>query len=141
MFNAADGRNSGAEESASASTPPASSAASSPALAPSEPSSAGQAAAMPVEQGGSELLKKIQELQETQRALKEQKKKCQLEIRNATKRKKRIQDRASQLSDTDLVEVLRMRKARKDVIASAASSSQVHGAETRSNKGSETENP
>ena len=86
-------------------------------------------------------MKKIQELQETQRALKEQKKKCQLEIRNATKRKKRIQDRASQLSDTDLVEVLRMRKARKDVIASAASSSQVHGAETRSNKGSETENP
>ena len=35
------------------------------------------------------------------------------EMKNAVKRKRRLQDRASQLSDRDLVEVLRMRKALK----------------------------
>ena len=37
------------------------------------------------------------------------------------KREKRLQGKASQLSDGDLVEVLRMRKAKKDSVTSAAS--------------------
>ena len=34
-------------------------------------------------------------------------------MKNAVKRKKRLQDKASQLSDADLLKVLRMRKAKK----------------------------
>ena len=37
------------------------------------------------------------------------------------KRKKRLQGKASQLSDADLVEVLRMRKAKKDSVETVAS--------------------
>ena len=59
-------------------------------------------------------MEKIKELQDTQKALKEQKKKCALEMKNAMKRKKRLQVNASQLSDSDLVEVLRMRRAKKE---------------------------
>ena len=66
-------------------------------------------------------MQKIKDLQDAQRALKDQKKKCATEIKNAMKRKKRLQDRASQLSDGDLVEVLRMRKAKKEGLASAPS--------------------
>ena len=63
---------------------------------------------------------KIKELTVTQKSLKEQRKKCSAEIKNAMKRKKRLQEKASQLSDTDLVEVLRMRKAKKDSVQTAA---------------------
>ena len=59
------------------------------------------------------MLEKIKNLQEAQKALKEKKKKNALEIKNAMKRKQRLQGKASQLSDADLVEVLRMRKATK----------------------------
>ena len=61
----------------------------------------------------------IKNLVYTQKALKEQKKKCAAEMKNAMKRKKRLQARASQLSDTDLVEVLRMRKAKKESVHTA----------------------
>ena len=69
----------------------------------------------------SHLLQKIRDLVDTQRALKVQKKKCAMEIKNALKRKTRLQSKASQLSDSDLVEVLRMRKAKKDSVQTAAS--------------------
>ena len=62
------------------------------------------------------LLQKIRDLVDTQRALKMQKKQCAMEIKNALKRKTRLQSKASQLSDSDLVEVLRMRKAKKDSV-------------------------
>ena len=62
------------------------------------------------------MLKKINEQRMTQLALKSQKKQCAAEMKNAMKRKKRLQNKASQLSDTDLVEVLRMRKAKKDSV-------------------------
>ena len=65
------------------------------------------------------MLQKIKELQDTQRALKAQKHKCAQEMKNAMKRKKRLQGKASQLSDSDLVEVLRMRKAKKETITPA----------------------
>ena len=57
------------------------------------------------------MLQKIKALHDVQKALRDQKKKCAMEIKNAMKRKQRLQARASQLSDADLVEVLRMRKA------------------------------
>ena len=66
-------------------------------------------------------MQKIKGLVDTQKALKEQKKKCAQEMKNAMKRKKRLQGKASQLSDADLVEVLRMRKAKKDSVETAAS--------------------
>ena len=44
-----------------------------------------------------------------------------MEIKNAKKRKQRLQGKAQQLSDKDLVEVLRMRKAKKaEMLATAA---------------------
>ena len=64
--------------------------------------------------------RKSKNLQDTQKALKEQKKKCALEIKNAMKRKQRLQGKASQLSDSDLVEILRMRKAKKESLQTAA---------------------
>ena len=72
-------------------------------------------------ESGSDLLQKIKELQDTQRALKAERKKCAQDMKNAMKRKKRLQGKASQLSDADLVEVLRMRKARKETVAAAES--------------------
>ena len=65
------------------------------------------------------MLQKIKDLQDTQRALKAQKKKCAQEMKNAMKRKKRLQGKASQLSDSDLVEVLRMRKAKKETVTTS----------------------
>ena len=65
-------------------------------------------------------MQKIKDLQDTQKALKDERKKCAKEIKNALKRKKRLQGRASQLSDSDLVEVLRMRKAKKDALKTEA---------------------
>ena len=62
-------------------------------------------------EGSSDLLERIKALQDAQKALKDQKKQCAKEIKNAMKRKQRLQGKASQLSDADLVEVLRMRKA------------------------------
>ena len=49
------------------------------------------------------------------------KKKCAKDMKNALKRKKRLQGKAHQLSDADLVEVLRMRKAKKASAQTAAS--------------------
>ena len=142
MSDAADDRNSTTEEaSASASTPPVSAAASSPALAASEPSSAGEAGVISHLSGGSELFQRIQDLQGTKRALKEQKKKCVTEMKNAMKRKKRLQGQASQLSDTDLVEVLRMRKARKDMITNTASNPEQHSSQSSLKKDCGTEIP
>ena len=68
----------------------------------------------------SHLLQKIRDFVETQRALNMLQKKCAMEIKNALKRKTRLQSKASQLSDSDLVEVLRMRKAKKDSVQQEA---------------------
>ena len=120
MADAADGRSSGAEESQAEQSGAASAAPASPIPAPSEASSSGGSASNVFGQQSS-LLMKIKELADTQKALKEQRKKCSAEMKNAMKRKKRLQEKASQLSDTDLVEVLRMRKAKKDSVETAAS--------------------
>ena len=115
MADAADGRFSGAEESQTEQSGAASAAPASPKPAPSEASSSGGSSPNVFGQQ-SDLLMKIKELADTQKALKEQRKKCSVEMKNAMKRKKRLQEKASQLSDTDLVEVLRMRKAKKDSV-------------------------
>ena len=120
MTDTAEGRASGAEESATESAPASSSVSVSPMPAPSEPSSAGGSGSSSME-GRSDLLQKIKNLQDTQKVLKEQKKKCALEMKNALKRKKRLQGKACALSDSDLVEVLRMRKAKKDIVQTTAS--------------------
>ena len=91
----------------------ATSVAISPAEPPQEASTSGGAAGSSTDTG-SDLLQKIKQLSDTQKALKEQKKKNAIEMKNALKRKKRLQGKASQLSDGDLVEVLRMRKAKKE---------------------------
>ena len=112
MTDAADGRSSGAEDSPSEPVAAASSAPPAPASEPSSSSSSAPASSSALDQQ-SVLLQKIKDLHDTQNKLKEQKKKCAKEIKNAVKRKKRLQGKASQLSDADLVEVLRMRKAKK----------------------------
>ena len=63
--------------------------------------------------GSSGLLDHIQKLRAEQQTLKDDKKKLAKDMKNAMKKKKRLQTRACLLSDVDLVEVLRMRKARK----------------------------
>ena len=63
--------------------------------------------------GASGLLEKIDLLRREQQRLRDQKKKIAKDMRNAMKKKKRLQSRATLLSDIDLVEVLRMRKARR----------------------------
>jgi hypothetical protein len=119
MSDAAEGRCSGEEESPREQSGAASAAPASPMPATSESSSAGGSSSSVINQQ-SDLLQKIKGLVDTQKALKDQKKKCALEMKNAMKRKKRLQGQASQLSDLDLVEVLRMRKAKKDSVQTAA---------------------
>ena len=117
MSDAAEGRLSGPEETPTEESGAASAAVASPMRAPSEASSSGGSSSVLDKQ--SDLLQKIKDLADTQKALKEQKKKCATEIKNAMKRKRRLQGKASQLSDADLVEVLRMRRAKKDSAQSA----------------------
>ena len=112
-MSAAEDDHTSATEDVSAEQTPAASAETSPAETPSESSTVGGAASSSSEMG-SGLLEKIQALSNTQKALKEQKKKCATEMRNAMKRKRRMQGKASQLSDADLLEVLRLRKAKKE---------------------------
>ena len=119
MTDAAEGRMSGAEETATEKSGAASAASASPMPARDESITPGESSS-PVFDQQSVLLQKIKDLVDTQKALKEQKKKCALEMKNAMKRKKRLQDKASQLSDIYLVEVLRMRKAKKDSVRTAA---------------------
>ena len=81
----------------------------------SEPasSSGSQELSLDIAVGKSGLLDQIQKLRAEQQTLKEQKKKLATEMKKASRKKKRLQSRACQLTDVDLVEVLRMRKARK----------------------------
>ena len=107
MADAADAHFFGAEESRTEEPGAASAAPASPLAAPSDASSSAGSSSNVFDKQ-SPLLLKIKELAETQRALKEQRKKCAAEIKNAMKRKKRLQTKANQLGDNDLVEVLRM---------------------------------
>ena len=59
--------------------------------------------------GKSNLLKRIEQLKAEQKQLRDEKKKCASEIKNAMRKKRRLQRRAGQLSDEDLLEVWKMR--------------------------------
>ena len=115
MTDSAADRISGAEEIPTEIVAGLPSAPTSPVPTPSEAGSSAGSSSSP-SKSKSDLLQKIQDLKETQRALREQKKKCALDMKNAMKRKKRLQVQAGQLSDADLVEVLRMRKAKKESV-------------------------
>ena len=119
MADAADAHFFGAAESRTEEPGAASAAPASPLAGPSDASSSAGSSSNVFDKQ-SPLLLKIKELAETQKALKEQRKKCAAEIKNAMKRKKRLQTKANQLSDNDLVEVLRMRKAKKETIQTSA---------------------
>ena len=121
MTDATEGRVSGAEVSPTEQyTDAASTAATtSPRPAHSEASSPGGSSSGGIDQE-SDLLKRIKDLADTQKALKQQKKQCAAEMKNALKWKKRLSDKATRLSDADLLEVLRMRKAKKDSMQPAA---------------------
>ena len=60
----------------------------------------------------SRLLSEIKRLRETQKALQDTKKELSKQMKNAMKRKRRLQSKACLLTDADLVEVLHMRQAR-----------------------------
>ena len=63
--------------------------------------------------GSSHLLTQIEKLRADQQALRNVKKELAKNMKNAMRRKKRLQTRAMNLTEADLVEVLRMRKAKK----------------------------
>ena len=84
-------------------------------IVPSDASSSGSAAAVGAaasETSGSGLLAEIKKLRGTQKALKDEKKQLAKDMKNAMKKKKRLQTKAVQLTDSDLLEVLRMRKTK-----------------------------
>lgn len=56
------------------------------------------------------LMESIKRLKDQQAVMKAEKKNLQKELKNACKRKHRLKKRARQLTDSDLFEVLRMRK-------------------------------
>ena len=87
MTDTAEGRISGAEESPTEDAPAASAAPTSPVPAPSEPSSAGASSSSSLG-GKSDLLQKIKDLQDTQKALREQKRKHAMDMNNVIKRPK-----------------------------------------------------
>jgi len=67
-------------------------------------------AALAVSPRKESLMESIKRLKDEQAALKAAKKDLQKELKNACKRRNRLKKRARQLTDHDLVEVLRMRK-------------------------------
>ncbi len=81
----------------------------------------------------SNLLQQIEDLRRSQKRLKEERLRVTKEVRNALKRKKRLRTKASQLTDLDLVEVLRMRKQ----AASSTNASASTGASTGASASSE----
>ena len=61
--------------------------------------------------GEDDLLTKIKALKEEQSTLRNQKKAVAKDLRNIERRRKRLKKKAKQLSDADLVAVMRMRQA------------------------------
>lgn len=59
----------------------------------------------------ADLLESIERLKQEQRDLKAQRKRVVKDLKNAERKRKRLRQRARQLSDTDLIEVIQMRQA------------------------------
>jgi len=60
------------------------------------------------------LIESIRLLKEQQKKMREEKTRIQKELRNAERRRRRLKKRARQLTDDDLVEVLKMRQTPED---------------------------
>ena len=80
--------------------------------------------AAPARHEPSDLLASIERLKQEQKELKAHRKRVCVELKNAEKRRKRLRQRARQLSDADLVQVLRMRQA-----ATASTDGKAEGAD------------
>ena len=62
---------------------------------------------------GGELLAMIGRLKDEQAGLRAQRKKVQLDLKKAERRRSRLKNKARQLTDTDLLTVLQMRETKK----------------------------
>jgi len=82
----------------------------------------------------SDLFASIERLKKEQKDLKAEKKRVAAELRNAEKRRKRLRQRAKQLSDADIVQVLQMRQA-----ASSSTDKPQDGAEVNEERERERE--
>ena len=65
------------------------------------------------QKSSDELTSKILDLQKVQKQLVDQKRKLQTDLRNAKRRKTRLTRRARLLSDSDLMQIMLMRDAKK----------------------------
>jgi hypothetical protein len=79
------------------------------AAAAAEPAAAAAAALVDKSGDGEDLLQQIARLKREQNLMRANKKKIAKELRNAERRKARLKRKARQLTDTDLVEVIRLR--------------------------------
>ena len=71
---------------------------------------------------------KIDEIAEKRKALQAQRKKLSSELRNETRKRQRIRKRSQYLTDDDLVEVLAMRKTKKNAAENKAATAKRDGA-------------
>ena len=71
---------------------------------------------------------KIDEIAEKRKALQAQRNKLSSELRNETRKRQRIRKRSQYLTDDDLVEVLAMRKTKKNAAETKAASAKRDGA-------------
>ena len=81
-----------------------------PSLPPASEGMVHKATALPAMAVGDPLLHQIANLKAAQKRLRDEKKMISKNLRNAERRKKRLRVRAKQLTDDDLVAVLRMRQ-------------------------------
>ena len=71
---------------------------------------------------------KIDEIAEKRKALQAQRKKLSSDLRNETRKRQRIRKRSQFLTDDDLVEVLAMRKTKKNAAENKAATAKRDGA-------------
>ena len=62
---------------------------------------------------GDELTEQILRLQNEEKEMRANKKRVQADLRNAKRKKSRLTKRAKQLTDSDLIQIMRMREAKK----------------------------
>ena len=62
---------------------------------------------------GDELTEQILRLQNEEKEMRDNKKRVQADLRNAKRKKSRLTKLAKQLTDSDLIQIMRMREAKK----------------------------
>ena len=92
-----------------------------------------------MEASPSDLVKK---LKDRAKELREARNKCKKDLRNAVRRNKRLRDRAKNLCDNDLIDILRMRATKKgEKDESAQEEERVDGAASASGSRTRTPSP